>query len=184
LNAIRWFAAVLVVSTLCVAPVSTAAQTQTDSTLGPFITAEQARDAFTTAGYMADPIVDWEWRTPAVHTLVRTFEVHDGTTERVLMVLVFPSVEATGYVRGTLAVHGGPERSDPLLVASYGPSAWKGNVALVESTEPILARAAQLQSAQKNGMFEDPSASPDFPQPDIPVDLDFQQALNNSEVNL
>jgi hypothetical protein len=54
---IRWLVAVLVI-TLCARPKAAEAQTQTDSTPCPFIAAEQARDAFTTAGYMADPIAE------------------------------------------------------------------------------------------------------------------------------
>ena len=73
---IRWFVAVLV-STLCVSPVPTAAQTQTNPSSGPRITAEQARDAFTTAGFTADPIIDWAWRTRSTSAFLRTFDVYE-----------------------------------------------------------------------------------------------------------
>jgi hypothetical protein len=132
---------------------------------------------------MADPIIDWAWRTPSAQTFLRTFEVHDGIDQRVVMVLVFPSREAAGFLRGVLQQEEN-ERPDPRLVAGYGPSVWRGNVALVESTEPIRARVGQLQSDQHNGMYEDPSASPDSLEPGIAVDLDFQQALNGSDVNI
>jgi hypothetical protein len=45
-----------------------AAQTQTGSPSGPLVSAQQARDAFTTAGYAADPIIDWAWRTSLQRT--------------------------------------------------------------------------------------------------------------------
>jgi hypothetical protein len=57
-------------------------------------------------------------------------------------------------------------------------------VALVESTESTLAQVAQLQSNQHNGVYRDPRASPDSLEPDTAVDLDFQQALDNSDINI
>jgi hypothetical protein len=161
-----------------------AAQTQTDSASGPFITAEQARDAFMNAGYKADPIIDRAGRTPSLQTLLRTFDVHDPANRRMVMVLVFPSVEAAGLFRTTLAMDGETNRPDPLLVTGYGPSLWRGNVAMVESTESNLARVAQLQAGQDTGIYADPSGGPDPRAPDIQVDLDFQQALNSSDVNM
>jgi hypothetical protein len=64
-------------------------------------------------------------------------------------------------------------------------STWKyWVIALVESSESNLARAAQLQADRDNGIYHDPSAAPDPRAPDIGVDLDFQQALRTSVVNL
>jgi hypothetical protein len=167
----------LLASTLCFSPVPTAAQTDTDSSSGPYITAEQARDAFITAGYATDPIIDWAWRTPSLEPVLRTFEVHDRPTQRAVMVLVFPSVEAAGVLRGELDTEQRSDRQDPVLLAGYGPSTWRGNVAMVEGTEPDLAMVAQPQADQD----EDPSTRPD---PQSPVDPDFQQALNSSDINL
>jgi hypothetical protein len=175
---------VVLASTLCTWPLPAGAQTQADPSSGPFITAEQAHDAFTAAGYAADPIIDWAWRTPSQHTLLRTFEVRDSANQRLVMVLVFPSFEAVGFVRNTVAVHRQAEEPDQPLVAGYGPSVWRGNVAMVESTQSTLARVAELEADQDTSFFEDPSADADARAPDIQVDLDFQQALNNSDVNL
>jgi hypothetical protein len=60
----------------------------------------------------------------------------------------------------------------------------ESNVAMVESTEPTVARVAQSQSDQSNGTCEDSCTSPDALETAFPVDLDYQQALNNSDVNI
>jgi len=56
------------------------------------------------ASYVADLIIDRAWRTPFLRQLLRTFDVHDPANPRMVTVLVFPSVEAAGLFRGTLAM--------------------------------------------------------------------------------
>jgi hypothetical protein len=176
---VRSFVAI-VLSAFCVSPVATRAQTQTDSSAGPLITAEQIRAAFTSAGYATDAIIDWAWETPLQRAMLRTFEVHDRATQRVVMVLVFPSVEAASVIRTELATDQGSDRLDPVLVAGYGPGVWRGNVAIVEANEPDLSQVAQPRAEQD----DDASTSPDLQKSQRPVDPDFQQALNNSDINL
>jgi hypothetical protein len=115
---------------------------------------------------------------------MRTFVVHDASSQRILMVLVFPSVQDAGLFRAMVATHQESTGSDPPIVPGYGPSVWSGNIALIESSESNLAQVVQLQADQDNGVYHDPSATPDPRTPDITVDLDFQQALRTGVVNL
>jgi hypothetical protein len=61
---------------------------------------------------------------------------------------------------------------------------WRGNVALVQSTESQLEFVDRLQADQDNGTYDDPSVVLDARAPVILVDSDFQEALTNSVVNL
>jgi hypothetical protein len=152
------------------------------------MTVDQAREAFGGAGYTLDASRAWDWTWPPV----TTFEVHGQNDGRVLMVLVYPSATAAQDARDMAESHeqalnaGQPDvrSSSPHLVSGYGPSDWRGNVALVQSSDQQLAR---LYDAQVNldmralgdvGVVGDPST------PDISVDLDFLQALQRSAVNL
>ena len=57
---------------------------------GPVMAVDQARGAFSTAGYQVDQTLTWDWTSPPVST----FQVHDLASGRVLMVLVYPTAAA------------------------------------------------------------------------------------------
>jgi hypothetical protein len=112
---------------------------QADTGNSAVLTAEQARAAFTTSGFSADPIINWGWTAPSV----RTFVVHDAASDRVLTVLVFQTSADAGLVRGSMALHQRLTSGDPYVLAGYGPSVWSGNVAMVERP-PCNGRSRSL----------------------------------------
>jgi hypothetical protein len=148
---------------------------------------EQARGAFSAAGYQVDQALNWEWTSPPVST----FQVHDLANGRVLMVMVYPDAAGaqTGW-RQALAREpqqspaGVVAASDPHLIAGYGKSVWSGNVAMVQATQAKLDRVYQLQADRDNGIYVDPDLVQEPTFPDLVVDLDFQQALQSGAVNL
>jgi hypothetical protein len=159
---------------------SASAQSQVDPANLPLVTAEQARDAFAQQGFQTSAIVAWGWAAPTL----RTFEVRDSASPRVVMVLVFASSQDAGLFRGQMARHAESTTANPYLIAGYGPSMWRGNVALVQSTESQLQLVDRLQADQDNGTYDDPGVVLDARAPAMAVDPDFQEALTNSIVNL
>lgn len=176
LTRLRLALASILLPALCAVPMPASAQTQTN----PSMSAEQAQAAFAQGGFQVDRIVDWGWLVPSV----RSFVVHDLATRRVLMVLVFPSVDDANQFRGGIAMQQQSSRPDPHILAGYGPSIWSGNLGLLQSTESQLERVAQLQADQDNDIYDDPNNVLSERSPNIVVDLDFQQALRNSVANL
>jgi len=159
-SSIRWLAAGLA-ATLCLWPVAAAAQ-------GASPSVEKVRAVYTSAGFQADPALNWDWTSPPVST----FRVHDSSLGRELMVLVYPDAAAA-----QLASSRGPR-----LVVNYGDSVWRENVALVQTTQAELNRAFQLQNERDNGML---TVAPTLVrEPSYAVDLDFLQALETSAANL
>jgi hypothetical protein len=157
----------------CSWPLAMAAYAQTDA--APSLTVEQTRDAFVAAGYQVDTATTWDWTSPPV----TSFTVHDQNGGRVVMVLVYPGAAAAELARSEAALQ------DQHLVVGYGPGAWNGNVALVQSTETQLQRAYQAQADRDNGVYVDPQTVVQDPQvPSIAVDPDFLQALSNGAANL
>jgi hypothetical protein len=153
---------------LCLWPVAAMAQ-DAPPTSGP--TVEQVRGAFAGAGFQVDSAINWDWTAPPVST----FRVHDSAEGRELMVLVYPNAAAA-----QLASNHGPR-----LVIGFGESVWRGNVALVQSTQAELNRAFQLQLERENGMLvEEPALTGEPGLPTYAVDLDFLRALDNSAANL
>jgi hypothetical protein len=55
---------------------------------------------------------------------------------------------------------------------------------MVELNDSNLAWVAQLQTDRDTGIQTDPSGGRDSCTPETPGDLDFQQALNNSDANI
>ena len=177
----KFLAAMLMATLFAVLPLAqTSAQTQADPADAPVLTAEHARDAFARDGFEVDAITNWGWSVPTL----RTFKVRETASERVLMVLVFPTSQDAGLLRGQLALHEESTTPDPYVVAGYGPGVWSGNVALVQSTESQLALVAQLQADQDDGQSPDPAVVEAARAPDIAVDVDFQEALTKSVTNL
>jgi hypothetical protein len=132
---------------------------------------EQARSAFAAAGFQLEPTLTWDWTSPPVST----FRVHDLARDRLALVLVYPSSDDAARARGR----------GPSLVVGYGPGAWRGNVAIVQTTQAELDREFRLQNDRDNGVLsidqdlvQDPAWRP------LAVDLDLQQALDVGAVNL
>jgi hypothetical protein len=178
----RWFvSSALAVVTLW--PVAAAAQTEPQP-----MTVDQARNAFTGAGYTVDRANSWDWTRPPV----TSFEVHGRNDDRVLMVLVYPSMTDASDARQLADSHEQtfspgqplPSGSGPHLVSGFGMSTWSGNVALVQTTETQLERAYQAQADRDNGIVGDTVVADDPSAPSTAVDLDFLQALQNGAVNL
>jgi hypothetical protein len=165
---------------LLLASGSASAQTQLDPTNLPLVTAEQARDTFAQQGFETEAIVAWGGVAPTL----RTFKVRDSASRRVLMVLVFPSSQDAGLLRGQMARREESTTLHPYVIAGYGQSVWSGNVALVQSTESQLELVDGLQADQNNGIYDDPIMVRDAQAPGIAVDTDFQEALTNGVANL
>jgi hypothetical protein len=150
------------------------------------LTVEQADSVFTIAGYTVDKAQNWSWTSPPV----TSFHVHDLSSGRVTLVLVYPSAAAAHAGRlqaetqdralnlGTLVSSPGPH-----LVPGYGPSIWSGNVAMVQTTQDQLERLYRAQSDRENGVYVDADLVQNLSLANFPVDLDFQQALENGIVN-
>ena len=98
----------MLLSVVCLWPTAASAQSETDLS----ITAEQAQAAFAVHGFQVDPITDWGWPVPSI----RSFVVHDLLTQRVLMVLVFPSTDKANEFRGGIAMEQRSSRSDLYVV--------------------------------------------------------------------
>ncbi len=148
---------------------------------GPVLAVDQVRGAFSTAGYQVDQTLTWDWTSPPVST----FQVHDLASGRVLMVLVYPTAAAAqAERRQALAREPGLDGGNPHLIAGYGQSLWSGNVAIVQTTQSQLQRIFQLQLERDNGVSVNPDLVQDLGLPEIAVDSDFQQALEDGAVNL
>jgi hypothetical protein len=172
------------IAAACLWPMTGAAHAQETAVLS----VDQARGIFSAAGYEVDRAYTWDWTSPPVST----FQVRDQN-DRVLMVLVYPSAEAAAAGRQEAESHDQTIQSGsaisglgPHLVVGYGQSYWSGNVALVQSSQAQLQRMFQAQADRDSGVYgtstsavaEDPSL------PTFAVDVDFEQALQNSVVNL
>jgi hypothetical protein len=155
------------------------------------MTVDQVREAFLSQGYQVDEPVPW-WTTNHVTTFTVS-DASDQGTGRVLMVLVYPDT-ATAVAELDKAeareaadtteqptISGGPH-----LVPGYGPSVWRQNVALIESTQHELSQqyAAQLD---RDNLTAFGTSAPLLAAPapaTYAVDLDFLTALDNGTVNL
>jgi hypothetical protein len=161
-------------------PAAAAAQTQASS----YMTVQQVRGAFDSAGFQVDQPLNWDWLRPPV----TSFQVHSRNDSRVLMVLVYDSTDSADAARMLAESHeqalnsGEPvtTAAGPHLVAGFGTSVWNGNVALVETTQAQLDNLyqAELERDMDIGVVNEP------PPVDVAVDMDFQQALNAGAVNL
>jgi hypothetical protein len=126
------------------------------------------------------------WTSPPVTTL----QIYSQSGGRVLMALVYPDA-AVAQAERLQAQAREPEQASvaasgygPHLVPGYGRSIWRANVALVQTTQSELDRLFRLQSDRDNGVLVDPIAEREPGSPNYAVDLDLQQALENSVVSL
>jgi hypothetical protein len=172
---------------VCLWPVAAGAQeAQPQSVSG--LTVEQARGAFSGAGFQVDEALNWNWISPPVST----FHVHDLAHSLIVLVLVYPN--ATAAQSGRLQAEAAEEAqypdqvavsgAGPHVVVGYGPSVWRGNVALVQTTQSELDRAFEQQQNRENGVYVDSGPSLQSSLPSFAVDLEFQQALDNGAANL
>jgi hypothetical protein len=114
---------------LSASPLTAAAQPAQPSP-SPSLTVDQVRDSFTSDGFQVDQPHTWDWTSPPV----TSFQVHDQTGARVLMVLVYANSAAAHTARrqaqaNEQAQDSASTASGPHLVEGYGPSLWNGNVA-------------------------------------------------------
>jgi hypothetical protein len=149
---------------------------------------EQVRSSFASAGFQVDLAHNWDWTSPPTST----FQVHDRARGRVVMALVYPTSMAAQNVRVQAYAHeqqqnlrsGALSGYGPHVVMGYGQSFWRANVALVQSTQSELDRVFQLQSDCDTGVAVDANVMNEAGPVGNPVDLDFQQALDNGVVEL
>jgi len=97
---------------------------------GLLLSADQVRGEFAGLGFEVAEAVHWTWSTPGL----TTFRVRDASTQRLLMVLVYPDQATADTARVEL------ERRAAPLVDGYGPSTWRANVAVVQASEVELRR--------------------------------------------
>lgn len=100
---------------------------------GPAYTIDEVRSDFAQLGYVVDPPITW-WTAD----YVSTFRVGDQITDRIVMVLVYPDSSVAANVRSR--VEALEISNTGRLLRGFGISAWRGNVALVESTGEELSR--------------------------------------------
>jgi hypothetical protein len=103
------------------------------------LTVDQVRGTFAGAGFQIDGVHNWDWTSPPVSTV----QIHDQSSGRVLMALVYPSSAAAQAARFQAQAREPADQSGsygPHLVAGFGPSLWHGNVALQQTTQSELDR--------------------------------------------
>ncbi|HEY1295610.1 MAG TPA: hypothetical protein VGJ60_21225 [Chloroflexota bacterium] len=146
------------------------------------VTADELRSQYIARGYQPETPVTW-WTS----NHVTTFRVSDATSDRALMVLVYPD-SATADAERSRAEARDPnnEGQGPHMVAGYGYSTWRGNVALVESTTEELAREYSLEQDAGNQVMTGLSAAAEAstPMPTSAVDLDLIDVVDRAAVNL
>jgi hypothetical protein len=111
----------------------------------PGHSADQVWTAFIQHGYAVEEPLVWDWLTPPVTTFHVRRGVSSGShvADRVLLVHVYADAEAARLAeRQAESINSATqpehlaytENYGPRLVAEYGASVWRSNVALVEST--------------------------------------------------
>lgn len=167
---------------VCLWPVSVSVtQAQGAAPSAPALTVEQVRNSFSHAGFQVQQSRTWDWTSPPV----TSFQIQDQTGARVLMVLVYANSAAaqTAYVQAQARdeAQGSASRpgaDGPHLVDGYGPSVWKANVALVQTTQSELDRLYRVHSDRDNCVDTNLTLVQDPGPPSVMVDVDFQQALD------
>jgi len=142
---------------------------------------EEVRDAFMSGGFQVDQPHAWTWMNPPLTSV----QVHDPTSQRVLMLLIYPDSASAQTARMQALAHE-PAQTEPHLIEGYGPSIWNGNVAMVESTQSELDHLMQTRLDETNGVEVDTNLAWEHSVSNDAVDMDFQQALvlNGGAVNL
>lgn len=157
------------------------------------MTADQVRADFLGLGYQVDAPTTW-WTNNHVTTFTVSDRSDQGSASgRILMVLVYPNAATAQTEISTAQAHEAAENADltlaaggPHLVAGYGPSVLRQNVAVVESTQQELARRYAAELDRENLVVVgtgEPTQVTSAPAM-YAVDLDFLSALNNGIANL
>jgi hypothetical protein len=146
---------------------------------------EQVRRAFSGAGYVTEQPLVWDWTAPPVTTI----QIHDQAQGRVVMAMIYRSDADAQIGREQAALREQlegrtPDAARPRLVTGYGLSAWRGNVALVETSQTDLNRMFQAQADRDNGVYRDPDGLLASDSVDRTVGSDFLQALDIGAANL
>jgi hypothetical protein len=163
---------------VCLLPVAAAAQEAPTSNTAMTVT--QVGGAFSAAGFQADQPIVWNWTSPAVTTI----QVHDRAQGRLLMVLVYENdadaqlARQQARVREQLEGNQSAEASSPHLVPGYGVSAWRGNVALVETSQSQFDGMVRAQNDRDNAVYRDADVVQEPGPINRAVDFDFLQALD------
>ncbi len=119
------------IAAACLWPAAEAAHAQDAAPTQPLLSVDQVRGAFANSGYQVDQAYNWDWTSLPV----TTFQVLDPGTNRMLMVMVYPSATAALAARleadtHEQAVHAGAPVIDgvgPHLISGYGSSVWNDN---------------------------------------------------------
>jgi hypothetical protein len=167
---------------LCLWPVAAVAQDEPSTAA---MSVEHVLGAFGGAGYVTEQPIAWDWTTPPVTTI----RIHDPAQGRVVMALIFRSDADAQIGREQAAqrelLEGRTvDAARPHLVTGYGLSAWRGNVALVETSQTDLNRVFQAQADRDNGVYRDPDVVQAADSVDRTVGSDFLQALDIGAANL
>jgi hypothetical protein len=111
----------------------------------PLISVAQARSAFVGQAYRVDQAVVWTWTSPPVST----FRVWDSNSDRVAIVLVYPTRADADNAR----------TSRRPLVVGYTAETWRANVVIAQTTQTELDRLQRLQEDCENGVLGDSTAA-------------------------
>jgi hypothetical protein len=95
--------------------------------------ADQIGSDYVSQGFRVDMPITW-WTNDGVTTI----HVTDSSTNRVLMVLVYPDIATAADEKATVQAQ--EEIGGEHLVPGYGISVWRQNVAVVECTTEDLNR--------------------------------------------
>jgi hypothetical protein len=141
---------------------------------------EQAREAFASFGFSLDRTLTWDWTSPPV----QTFRVHDLSKDRVLMVFVYASRAAAEDARAQASVNQQISDASPRLADGFGESVWRNNIALIEARQTALDRLYGSDAWRNIGMPAAGGPAPGRMQPELVVDVDFQEALDSGTSHL
>ncbi len=146
---------------------------------------DEVRGSFNRAGLVVDEPYGWGWLSPG-YTSVK---VHDWDG-RIVLAMIYRDASEAAVARAQAErqeLERDPSTSvagTPHLVESHGRSAWRGNLALVQSSESQQNRLFGLSSDRANGV----ELSAADVQADAllarSVDADLLQALDAQRVDL
>lgn len=146
--------------------------------LSPGATVEALRTQFASQGYRVSAPTTW-WTTDHL----TTFTVADER-DRAVMVFVYPDVATAQAARVEAQAREAVE--SPHLVDGYGPSTWRGNVALVQATRQELERQYAIQFGIDALAYNSANVitEPGIASPQQAVDAEFVAIASNSIADL
>ena len=168
------FRSLLFAAASAVVAVAPMAPAGAQSTEGPILTPEQVRAEYLQHGFRASEPLTW-WTDGST-----TFTVEDSTERgspsgRILLVIVYPDAATAEAGR----------RDGAHLVPGYGPSIFRGNVALVQTTRAEQARRYAAEVARDDPTSAGIGAAPEpLAEPSSPVGLDFLAVVQGGLADL